>query len=815
MLFTLPPSLPIGANQAFVHPLAKTVTWRKSPLRQTLWCRGFQVVMIGTDSAPRILQDHPAVKRKSIEITGIVQGIGFRPFVYNLALTHSIRGWVLNNEKGVLIDAEGEDAALERFIEGLTRRAPPLSRIETLKATALEPQGHPEFEIRRSEGASQGFTLISPDVATCDACREELFSPANFRHRYPFINCTLCGPRFTIIKDIPYDRHKTTMAAFTMCPVCRKEYENPADRRFHAQPNACPACGPSLRLVDRKGERLPGEAMERALELLSQGSILAVKGIGGFHLVCDAGNPGAVSTLRSRKFREDKPFAVMCRDMEEVSAHCHVREEEERLLRSPQRPIVLLKRKKGSSLAPGVAPLQKTLGVMLPYSPLHHVLLDGPLKSLVMTSGNVSDEPIAYQNEEALRRLSRIADFFLLHDRDIHVRCDDSVARVFKGKPYLLRRSRGYVPFPVKLPFDLERILACGAELKNTFALSRGPYVFVSHHIGDLENLETLLSFEKGIEHFKNLFSIEPKAVAYDLHPEYLSTKFALSLDGIAKVGVQHHHAHVVSAMAENGLDGEVIGVALDGTGFGSDGTIWGGEFLRADLREFTRVGHLKQVPMPGGSMAIKEPWRMAFAYLLDAFGDPAMELDWVRRRDPHKCGVLKRMIETRVNSPLTSSMGRLFDAVSSLLSIRDRVNYEGQAAVELEMTADPEVKDPYPFRMDETVRPMIVDPRGIVKGIVQDLISGCSPSYISGKFHRTVARLVVEMCRTIRLESRLDRVVLSGGVFQNTLLLELVFCGLEEAGFEVYTHHLVPTNDGGISLGQAVIAHMRCFQCA
>ena len=754
--------------------------------------------------------------RKAIEITGIVQGIGYRPFVYNLALAHSIRGYVLNNEKGVLIDAEGEEEALALFMEGLTRLAPPLARIETLKTSSLEPRGYSCFEIRQSRGAAEGFTLISPDVATCEACLTELFSPGDLRHRYPFINCTLCGPRFTIIKDIPYDRLKTTMAPFSMCPVCRKEYENPRHRRFHAQPNACPACGPSLRLVDRRGESLPGDALDKTLDLLWQGSIVAVKGLGGVHLACSADNPGAVSTLRSRKFREDKPFAVMCRDLEEVRAHCHVREEEERLLCGPERPIVLLDRREDSSIAHGVAPFQKTLGVMLPYSPLHHLLLRGPLKSLVMTSGNVSDEPIAYKNEEARDRLSEIADFFLLHDRDIHMRCDDSVARVFQGRPVVLRRSRGYVPFPIKVSLDLEKILACGAELKNTFSLSRGPYVFVSHHIGDLENLETLLSFEQGIEHFKTLFSIEPKAVAYDLHPEYLSTKYALSLEGIPKVGVQHHHAHVASAMAENGLDGEVIGVALDGMGFGNDGTLWGGEFLRADLRDFKRVAHLRQVPMPGGSMAIKEPWRMALVYLFEAFGHRAMdlELDWIKRRDPQKCETLKRMIEKGVNSPRTSSMGRLFDAVSSLVSIRDTVNYEGQAAIELEMAADPEVQEEYPFKIQETQRPMIVDLMETVKGIVQDLGSGCPPSFISGKFHRTVARLVVETCRRIRVENALDRVVLSGGVFQNVLLLDQVFHGLSQAGFEVYTHHLVPTNDGGISLGQAVIAHMRCFQC-
>jgi hydrogenase maturation protein HypF len=765
---------------------------------------------------PWVSEDDRVVKRRTIEITGIVQGIGYRPFVYNLALAHSIRGWVLNNEKGVLIDAEGDDGSLERFIEGLTALAPPLARIETLKANPLEPKGYSNFEIRQSEGASEGFTLIAPDVATCDACLTELFSPGDFRHRYPFINCTHCGPRFTIIKDIPYDRHKTTMAPFTMCPICRKEYEDPVDRRFHAQPNACPSCGPSLRLIDRKGETLQGDALDKILALLLQGSIVAVKGIGGFHLVCSAEDPAAVSTLRSRKFREDKPFAVMCRDLKVVKAHCHVHEEEERLLASPERPIVLLNRKEDSSIAPGVAPFQKNLGIMLPYSPLHHLLLHGPLESLVMTSGNVSDEPIAYHNDEARHRLSEIADFFLLHDRDIHTRCDDSVVRVFQDRPYILRRSRGYVPFPIKLSHDLDMILACGGELKNTFALSRGPYVFVSHHIGDLENLETLRSFEQGIEHFKNLFSIEPKAVAYDLHPEYLSTKYALSLTGIPKVGVQHHHAHVVSVMAENRLDGEVIGVALDGTGFGLDGTIWGGEFLRAGLRDFERVAHLKQVSMPGGSMAIKEPWRMAFSWLLEAFGDRAMdlELDWIKRRDPQKCGVLRRMIEKGVNSPLTSSMGRLFDAVSSLLSVRDTVNYEGQAAIELEMMADPEDKEEYPFEIGEKEQPSVVDPARIVRGLVHDLIRGRAPSQISGKFHRTVARLVVEMCRRIRSATGLDRVALSGGVFQNILLLTLVSDGLKEAGFKVYTHHLVPTNDGGISLGQAVIAHMRCFQC-
>ena len=755
------------------------------------------------------------MKRAEIEITGIVQGIGFRPFIYNLAKTHSIRGWVLNNERGVFIDAESEDGNLKKFIRGIPALAPPLARIESFEVTHLEPIGYTTFEIRRSEEAQEKFVLISPDVATCDQCLSELRSSQNFRYRYPFINCTLCGPRFTIIKDIPYDRHKTTMASFTMCPVCQKEYEDPTDRRFHAQPNACPACGPSLRLEDRNGKEVPGDPIEMTLDLLAKGFIFALKGLGGFHLACDAKHQGAVSTLRSRKFREDKPFAVMCRDMEEVREHCEVGREEERLLSSVERPIVILSRKEDSAIAHAVAPYQNTLGVMLPYTPLHHLLLNGPLKALVMTSGNASDEPIAYKNEEAKSRLHNIADYFLVHNRDIHMRCDDSVTRVFEGRPYILRRSRGYVPFPIKLPFPVEMILACGGELKNSFCLTRGRYAFMSHHIGDLENLETLTSFEEGIEHFKKLFYIRPKAVSYDLHTDYLSTQHALSIEDIPKVGVQHHHAHIVSAMAENGIEGDVIGVALDGTGFGLDGTIWGGEFIKANLRNFDRLAHLKKVPMPGGSMAIKGPWRMAMVYLWEAFGDgtDALRIDLMRRVDLQKRNILKRMIEKEINTPWTSSMGRLFDAVSSLLSVRDEVHYEGQGAIELEMIADHAVTEEYSFIIRKDGRPMVIDTTGIIRGVVGDLKQGISSSKISGKFHRTIAHLIIETCKAIRSEEELNRVVLSGGVFQNIFLLSLVRKSLEASGFEIYTHHLVPTNDGGISLGQAVIGHMRLFE--
>jgi hydrogenase maturation protein HypF len=757
------------------------------------------------------------VKRAEIGITGIVQGIGFRPFIYNLAQKHLIQGWVLNNEKGVFIDAESEDGNLDRFIQDIPKLAPPLARIESFDVKYLEPLGYTTFEIRKSEETQEKFALISPDVAICDQCLSELFSPKNFRYRYPFINCTICGPRFTIIQDIPYDRHKTTMDPFTMCPVCQKEYEDPSDRRFHAQPNACSTCGPSLRLEDRKGKEVSGDPILKTLDLLSKGTIVAIKGLGGFHLACDAINQDAVSSLRSRKFREDKPFAVMCRNLDEVKEHCEVNEEEEKLLLGVERPIVILRKKKDSDIAHAVAPYQDTLGVMLPYSPLHHLLLNGPLKTLVMTSGNVSDEPISYKNEEAFRRLSKIADYFLFHNREIHMRCDDSVTRMFDGKPYILRRSRGYVPFPIKLSFPLEMILACGGELKNTFCLTRGQYAFMSHHIGDLENLETLTSFEEGIEHFKRLFYIEPKAVAYDLHPDYLSTQYAFSIPDIPRIGVQHHHAHVVSAMAENGMEGDVIGAALDGTGFGLDGTIWGGEFIRANLRDFDRLAHLKKVPMPGGSMAIKEPWRMAMVYLSEAFRDETakLKIDLMKRIDFQKWGVLKKAIEKKINTPWTSSMGRLFDAISSLLSIRDEVHYEGQAAIELEMIADHGVKEGYPFHIYKDGKPMVVDPAEMVRGIVHDLIDGAPTSEISGKFHQTISSIVVGTCEAIRSGEKLNRVVLSGGVFQNIFLLSLVTQGLKRSGFDVYTHHRVPTNDGGISLGQAVIAHMRSFECA
>ncbi len=769
---------------------------------------------------------------------GIVQGVGFRPFVYALARRHALSGFVLNDGRGVRIEVEGEDAALNAFTRAIEAEAPPLSMIERIRTQSLPSVGFQDFTIRPSTDEGKKRTWISPDTSVCSECLRELFDPEDRRFHYPFINCTHCGPRFTIVEGVPYDRDRTTMRSFEMCPSCRREYEDPANRRFHAQPNACPVCGPRVWLVDRDGCKRDGDVFRHVGEVLRAGGIVAVKGLGGFHLTCDARNEEAVQRLRGRKVREDKPFALMATDEAMVREICQVRAEEAELLESSRRPIVLMEKRAGSGIAEAVAPGNPCLGVMLPYTPLHHVLLKEVKRPLVMTSGNVSDEPISYENEEALSRLRRIADVFLLHDRPIHMRCDDSVVRVFRGREMILRRSRGYVPGPIPLPFAADRpILACGAELKNTFCLVRDEYAFVSHHIGDLENLETLRSFEEGIEHFKQLFDIEPEVIAYDLHPDYLSTKYAHVLpfsansasprcelvfnpqspipnpqwDGTGEerlVGVQHHHAHIASCLTDNGLDRTVIGVAFDGTGYGTDGTIWGGEFLVADFANFERVAYLKPQAMPGGTMAIKEPWRMAVSYLFGIFGETLVDLDvpFVRGLDRHRLDVLRVALEKGINSPLTSSMGRLFDAVSALIGVRDRIHYEGQAAVELEQVAEEDCSDSYHFEIEKGT-PLEINPEGVFRDIIEDLRNGASAGRISAKFHNGVSEMIAEVCGQIRDRTRLEEVALSGGVFQNRMLLERTVPLLEEQDFSVYTHHQVPPNDGGISLGQAVVA--------
>jgi hydrogenase maturation protein HypF len=755
--------------------------------------------------------------RKAVRVEGIVQGVGFRPFVYGLATGLGLGGSVGNDADGVFAEVEGPANAVAEFLARLERDAPPLARVDQVRSWALAPTGAAGFAITTSRPGGPRRALVSPDTATCADCLRELADPADRRFGYPFINCTNCGPRFTIVRDVPYDRARTTMAAFAMCAACAAEYRDPANRRFHAEPSCCPACGPSLVLAGPEGTVLAetglagADPIAAAAGWLRDGAVVAVKGLGGYHLAVDAASDKAAAALRERKHREDKPFAVMVADVAAARALVEVDEVAERLLTSPRRPIVLLPRVPDAPVAPAVAPGNRQLGVLLPYTPLHHLLvrtLGGPM---VLTSGNISDEPIAYQDGDAFRRLGGIADVFLTHNRAVHIRTDDSVTRPFFHKKMMLRRSRGYAPEPVRVRARFRRpVLAVGAEQKNTFALAKGDQVFVSHHIGDLENAETLRSFTTGIEHFRRLFGIEPAVVAHDLHPEYLSTKYALDQVGVELVGVQHHHAHIASCLADNGAAGPVIGVAFDGTGYGLDGTIWGGEFLVADQAGFERVGHLTPVPLPGGAVAIRQPWRMAAAYL-DAAGlgpaglGPAGRPEVTRRHDDQWAAVLS-MARQGVNAPLTSSAGRLFDAVSALLGVRDTINYEGQAAVELEQLADPAEPDGYRATISSGA-PFQAAGADLVRAAAADLARGAGRPVIAARFHHGVARLIEDGCRVARDRTGLGTVALSGGVFQNQLLLAQTVRRLEAGGFEVLTHAQVPCNDGGISLGQAVIA--------
>ncbi|MGH9839777.1 MAG: carbamoyltransferase HypF, partial [Blastocatellia bacterium] len=765
--------------------------------------------------------------RTQILVRGIVQGVGFRPYVYSLASRRALRGRVFNNTAGVIIDVEGEAPAIEQFLSEIGVNPPPLARIESVECRGmLDPANYPDFQIVESAPAGKKAVPISADTATCRDCLGELFDPRDRRYRYPFINCTNCGPRFTIIEGIPYDRAETTMRDFEMCRACRAEYENPLDRRFHAEPTACPACGPRLWLTAAPGSEVrldpvrEGDAVACSRLFLLNGKIVAVKGLGGFHLACDALDAEAVERLRNRKYREDKPFALMAASVEVINRFCFISAAEEELLLSERRPIVLLERKPEAPIPAAVAPGVHTLGFMLPYTPLHHLLLDGLDRPLVMTSGNSADEPICHKDEDAARRLNTIADYFLLHDRRIHMRTDDSVARVQAGREMVLRRSRGYAPAPINTSFKFkQQILACGAELKNTFCLARDHHAFISHHIGDLENLETLRSFTEGIEHFKRLFDLQPGVVAYDLHPEYLSTKYALALGeraaqgehtgSLLLVGVQHHHAHIASCLADNRVEGEVIGVAMDGLGFGEDGRFWGGEFFVADFAEAERIAHLDYIAMPGGAKAIREPWRMAAVYLHRAIGDDFLNLNlpFVNNLDRRAWATLRRMAETGTNSPETSSMGRLFDAVSSLVGLRGRVNYEGQAAIELEAIADQSVTTGYEFEIADGG---VIKAGAVIRHAVDDLLNGRPASEVSAKFHLAVARLIATVARNGRDQRRLNRVALSGGVFQNMFLIEQASRMLAADGFEVFTHSRVPTNDGGISLGQAAVANAR-----
>ncbi|MBE9512793.1 MAG: carbamoyltransferase HypF [Chloroflexi bacterium] len=759
-----------------------------------------------------------AKKLAKIKVHGVVQGVGFRPFIYRLACEHNLGGWVRNTSGNVAIEVEGDEATLKNFLNDLEAKTPPMAHIEKVKATFHPPKGYSQFEILASQSQKGKYQLVSPDIATCEDCKGEIFCPTDRRHRYPFTNCTNCGPRFTIIADIPYDRPKTTMRQFQMCPECQREYDDPLDRRFHAQPNACPKCGPSLEIVNSEGNPVQGDdVVEIASALLKAGKILAIRGLGGFQLACDATNEKAINQLRERKKRPAKPLAVMVATIGDVERHCLVSAEERKLLESPKCPIVLLRWQHNSSnISTAVAPKLKYLGVMLPYTPLHHLLLRETDLPLVMTSGNLSEEPIAKDNDEALRRLKGIADYFLLHNRDIYARYDDSVFIVEDDMPQPVRRARGYAPYPIFLPFKSRQILACGAEEKNTFCLTKDKHAFLSQHIGDMENEETLEHFENTIKLYERLFRIKPEIVAHDMHPEYLATKYARQISSereLNLVPVQHHHAHIVSCLVENKVKGPVIGVAFDGTGYGTDGTIWGGEFLLADYHSFQRLGHLEYVPLPGSTAAIKKPYRMALSYLYTLLGDDFSLAGLpLSRLNPGEVEIVQKQLKQGINSPPTSSAGRLFDAVSAMAGVRGEIDYEAQAAIELEMLA-PDALDKreikaYPFSIigDQGVK--VVKLEELISSVSRDVRNQAPTSIISLKFHHAMAQIIAEMCKTIAEETGINEVALSGGVFQNRLLLKLAISALRKEGLSVLTHHLVPCNDGGISLGQAVIAN-------
>lgn len=738
---------------------------------------------------------------KKIRVYGIVQGVGFRPFVYRLAKRYALKGWVLNTSSSVEIEIEGEEESIERFIIDLQTKLPPIARIEKIEIEDSLPNNYHDFSIKESR-EDLGYQLISPDIAVCKDCLKELFDPKDRRYRYPFINCTNCGPRFTIIKDIPYDRKNTTMAKFKMCDDCEREYNDLLDRRFHAQPNACPVCGPKLWIKGIDSE----DPIKETAKLLKEGFIVAIKGLGGFHLACDATNTRTVKLLRERKKRGYKPFAVMMKDLDTVKRYCYISLEEERLLQSPQSPIVLLKIKNLGDISVEVAPNNRYLGVMLPYTPLHHILLREIDLPLIMTSGNLSEEPICQDNEEALDRLKGIADYFLLNDRDIYSRYDDSVVFVLEDKPQIIRRARGYAPSPIKLPFKIKQTLACGGELKNTFCLTKDNYAFISQHIGDLENIETLEHFTNTIELYKRLFRVEPEVIACDMHPDYLSTRYALQFEEILPIiRVQHHYAHIVSCMVENGITEPVIGVAFDGSGYGLDGNIWGGEVLIADYDSFIRKAHLEYLPMPGGELAIRKPYRLAIGYLYSLFGD-IPKLSFLDNVSEEEIKIIKEQIEKGINTPLTSSIGRLFDAISSILNICSEATYEGQPAIELEMAIeDTDSEEYYNFEIENDNDTFIIKVKPLFEEILDD-ISKVPNSYISVKFHNTVARIILDLSTLIREETKINTVALSGGCFQNRALLKKSIVFLKEERFRVYIHSNVPCNDGGLSLGQAII---------
>lgn len=752
-------------------------------------------------------QKNGNISRRIIHVKGIVQGVGFRPFIFQIARRYGLYGWVFNSSAGVQIEVEGEEKALHGFFEDLTMQLPPLAQIEAISVREAEPVGYETFEIRQSQATPGEYVAIAPDVCTCADCLRELFSAGDRRYGYPFINCTNCGPRFSIICDVPYDRANTSMKKFPLCPECGREYHDPADRRFHAQPNACPECGPQLAFLGGKPlQHGKGDPIALTVQALEEGKIAAIKGLGGFHLACDATNEAVVAQLRSRKQRYGKPLAVMMADLDQVRRFCELSPAEEKLLLSPRRPIVILKQRPDTGMAPSVAQGLPTLGVLLPYTPVHYLLFTDCKSPLVMTSGNISEEPLVSDNDEAIAKLGDIADCFLLHNREIVNKIDDSVTRLLAGREAVIRRARGYAPEPVLLPEQLPEILACGPEQKNTFCLTRGCQAFVSQHIGDLENLSTFEYYERMIDYYRYIFRSNPRIVAHDLHPRYLSTQYAQTMTNVQLVGVQHHHAHIAACMLENGLKDQVIGIACDGTGYGTDGNLWGGEFFLGSYRSFTRLGHLKYVRMPGGEKAIKHPYRMAFGYLYSLFGEEISRFSrFTELIDGQEQLLMRQQMDKGLNAPLTSSCGRLFDAAAALLNIGRTVRYEGEAAVRLESIIDAHVFESYNFAIEGQY---ILDPAPLLAAVYQDTLKGISPSVIAAKFHNTLIDALTLICCRIAVSTGVKTVCLSGGVFQNAYLLEGMLKKLTNHGLTAYWPQKLPANDGGISLGQAMIAY-------
>ena len=753
------------------------------------------------------MREPSTIRRRVITVRGLVQGVGFRPFVFQLAQQLQLAGFVRNQTGGVRIEVEGEPALLDRFLSGLTTGAPAAAWIEAVTWEEGPTLGERDFRIEVSE-ADSGPTVIGPDLATCNACLTELFDPADRRFRYPFLNCTHCGPRLTIVRSVPYDRERTTMSGFPMCSACHAEYDDPTNRRFHAQPTACPACGPRLSLLDSDGRAIPTDnPLHDVTEALRAGQVVAVKGLGGYHLACAAGTSDAVALLRRRKARDDKPFAVMVGGLADARLLAEVSEDEAAVLTATQRPILLLRKRPDAKLAPEVAPGNPSVGVMLAYTPLHHLLLREVGEPLVMTSGNMSDEPIAFDDTDAVARLHGIADLFLTHNRPIHLRCDDSVVRWVAGAELPFRRSRGAAPQPVLLPKACgENALAVGGQLKSTFAFGRGRHAILSHHLGDLDHAEAFRAFTEAIDHYERLFAFSPTLLVHDLHPDYASTRYALNRQSVhRRLAVQHHHAHLASCLAEHGLDEVAIGVTFDGSGYGTDGTIWGGEFLVGDCRAFRRAAHLRPVAMPGGEQAVREPWRMALSHLLDSGIEPTLLGPSV---PVTSLRMARQLVDRSAFAPLTSSAGRLFDAVAAIAGVRHRVSFEGQAAIELGglgTTVGPD--GTYPFDLTETAGPFVIDCRPLIAAVARDAAAACSAAVIARRFHTTIVEVVARTCDRIRCDTGVSLVALSGGVFQNALLLTESIARLQGDGFRVLRHRRVPPGDGGLCLGQLAVA--------